>query len=266
MNNENTIVFCGGGNMCDGIIDGLISREAFRADQITVNARRQERCDYFKDKYGVNASRNADDAIRKADIVVISVTPNAVGAIAEQIRPLIKDDAVIVSIAAGVSIADIESVLGEGRLIARIMPNTLIPSGCGYSAVSTKTEFPEDKKALITRFTDALGQTMFIDEKKFDTFTAFSSTGPVWVYKLAEALIDAGVYSGLSREDSRDIVLRNLEGVSLTLQQTGEHPAVRVDQMTAPGGVTIEVVKVLEDTGFAAAVMDSVDAAVNKLE
>lgn len=111
---------------------------------------------------------------------------------------------------------------------------------------------------------NALGQTMYVTENMFETFTAFCCTGPIWFYKTVEALIDAGVYAGFSRAESRAMVIKNMLGVAQVLDATGAHPALKVDDMTSPAGVTIEALQVLHQERFTGALMTSVDAAVKK--
>lgn len=111
---------------------------------------------------------------------------------------------------------------------------------------------------------NALGQTMYVTKDMFETFTAFCCTGPIWLYKTVEALVDAGVYAGFSRMESRNMVIKNMLGVAQVLDNTGAYPAKQVDDMTSPGGVTIEALQVLQQKGFAGTLMSSVDAAVKK--
>lgn len=111
---------------------------------------------------------------------------------------------------------------------------------------------------------NALGQTMYVTEDMFETFTAFCCTGPIWLYKTVETLVDAGVYAGFSRMESRNMVIKNILGVAQVLDNTGAYPAKQVDDMTSPGGVTIEALQVLQQKGFAGTLMSSVDAAVKK--
>lgn len=161
-------------------------------------------------------------------------------------------------------IETIAAAAGADKKIARVMPNTLSLSGNGYSAVCLTENRSEDDAKMVVEMLNALGPVMHIDENMFDTFTGFSCTGPLWIYKMIEAMTDAGVYSGFARSDARDIVIRNMIGAATVLSMTGEHPAVKVDQMTSPGGTTIEALKVLQQEGFANAIITSVDACISK--
>lgn len=261
---DKKIVFYGGGNMTEGILQCLLSKGTAEPKNITVCELVSSRCEYLAKTYGIKADPDVSDDIKSADMVIIAVTPPLVCAIAKTLNPLVKEDAIVMSIAAGISIKAIEEELKTGSKVVRIMPNTLNQSGNGYSAVCVNKYCDENAKALVYDIVSSLGQVMYLDDDKFDLFSAFSCTGPVWIYKTVEALINAGVHSGFGRAVSRDIVIQNMLGAAKILQSTGEHPAVKVDQMTAPAGSTIEALKVLEEEGFAASLMKSVQASVER--
>ena len=258
------IVFCGGGPMGEGILEGLLRNGVALPEDVTVNELLPARREYLSNTYHVAAVLDATDAIKEADLVIIAVNPAQIPSVAQTVRPLVKKDAILLSIACGVKLADLEAQLGAEKKILRVMPNTLIKSGNGYSAACVNAHIDDEDKKLITKILDALGQTMYVKENMFETFTAFCCVGPLWFYKEVEALIDAGVHSGFSRTDSRNMVIKNMLGVAQVLDVTGAHPALRVDDMTSPGGVTIEALKVLHEEGFAAALMKSVAVTVEK--
>lgn len=259
------IVFCGGGNMGEGILKGLLNNKVVDRANITISELNPERCKYLFKTYDVNALVDANDAIKDADVIILAVNPPIVPIVAKSIKDIMRKDSVVISIAAGVEIASIESSLGGDKKVFRIMPNTLIQSGSGYSAVCANENIDDDDKEIIERILNALGQSMYITEDRFNIFTAFSCTGPLWIYKTVEALIDSGVYVGFSREEARSIVIKNMLGVGKVLEETGIHPAVKVDELTTPGGVTIEGLKVLEEKGFAGVLMTSISDAVEKV-
>lgn len=258
------IVFCGGGNMAEGVIRSVLQREVAAAGDITVSELNPQRCDYLKETYGVEALVDASAAMKSADLIVIAVLPKIVPVVLKSLVGVIKDDAMVLSIAAGVKIAAIEEVLGAERKVIRVMPNTLGQSGNGHSAVCLNGNIGEEDKEYALVFLGALGQTIILPESMFGEFTAYSCSGPMWLYQMADVLIDAGVYAGFSRSDARRMVIKNMLGVAMILDETGDEPKERVSEMCSPGGVTIEGYKSLVDEGFASAVMTSVDKAVKK--
>ena len=261
---DKNIVFCGGGNMAEGIMRGLLTNGAVRKERVTVNELHPERCKYLSETYGVSAVIDAKEAMEAADMLIIAVNPHQVPSVTMVLKPLIKKEAIVLSIAAGITLESLENQLGSDRKILRMMPNTLIQSGNGHSAACINANINDEDKEFITNILNALGQTMYIKEDMFDTFTAFSCSGPIWLYKTIEALIDAGVYAGFSRIEARNIVLKNMQGVAQVLEESGAHPAVKVDEMCSPGGVTIEALRVIQEQGLQAGFMASVDAAVKK--
>ena len=259
------IVFCGGGNMAEGIMRGLLQNGVNHPEDITVNELVPNRCEYLTKTYGVTATRDAEALIKEAHMVIIAVNPPQVPTVAKMLKPLISKKTIIMSIAAGVTISSVENIAGSDKKVVRVMPNTLNQSGDGYSAASFNENCTEQDQALVDEVLNALGQVMHIREEMFNTFTAFSNVGPMWLYKMTAALIDAGVYIGFSRTDARNIAIKNMAGVAGVLEITGEHPAVKVDQMTSPGGTTIEGLRVLQEEGFSTAIMKSVIASFEKV-
>ncbi len=258
------IVFCGGGNMAEGVMRSLIQREVVKSDDISVSELNPARCQYLKETYGVHAMVDAGEAMEEADMIIIAVLPKIVPVVARTIKEAAKAETVVLSIAAGVTIASMEEMLGADRKIVRVMPNTLGQSGNGHSAVCLNSNVNEEEKAFALQVLEALGQTILLPENMFGEFTAYSCSGPMWLYQMADVLIDAGVYAGFSRSDARKMVIKNMLGVAMILDESGDEPKSRVSEMCSPGGVTIEGYKSLVDEGFASAVMTSVDKAVKK--
>lgn len=258
------IVFCGGGNMAEGIIKSLIKREVVKSADITVSELNPARCEYLKETHKVNALTDATEAIKAADMVIIAVLPKIVPVVAKSIKDVVTADTIVMSIAAAVKIDTLEELLGTDKKIVRVMPNTLGQSGNGHSAVCLNSHVNEEEKTFVSQVLGALGQPMYLPENMFNEFTAYSCSGPMWLYQMADVLIDAGVYAGFSRGDARSIVIKNMLGVAMILDESGDEPKSRVSEMCSPGGVTIEGYKSLVDEGFASAVMTSVDKAVKK--
>lgn len=257
------IVFFGGGPMGEGIMGGLIRGKVVEPKQITVSELLPARREYLEKTHGVLTTTDPAEA-STADVVIMAVNPNQIPNVTKVLKPHLNKETIVISIACGVALATLEEQLGADKKILRVMPNTLIQSGNGYSAACINPNVNDDDKVIITTVLNALGQTMYVTENMFETFTAFCCTGPIWFYKTVEALIDAGVYAGFSRAESRAMVIKNMLGVAQVLDATGAHPALKVDDMTSPAGVTIEALQVLHQERFTGALMTSVDAAVKK--
>lgn len=258
------IVFCGGGNMAEGVLRCMLKKGVAKSEDISVSELNPQRCRYLKDTYQVNALVDAAEAMKAADMIIIAVLPKIVPIVAKTVKEVLKPGAVVLSIAAGVKISEMEEMLGADKKIVRVMPNTLGQSGNGHSAVCLNANIGEEDKAFALEVLEAMGQTIVLPENMFGEFTAYSCSGPMWLYQMADVLIDAGVYEGFSRADARKMVIKNMLGVAMILDETGDEPKSRVSEMCSPGGVTIEGYKSLIDEGFASAVMTSVDKAVKK--
>ncbi len=261
---EKKILFCGGGNMAEGVIRSIITSEVAKPADITVSELNPDRCAYLKETYGVEALVDASSAMENADIAIIAVLPKIVPVVAKSLKAAAKKDALFISIAAGVKLDELGEMLGEDKKIVRVMPNTLNKVKNGHSAVALNENVTAEEKETVTLILNSLGQTMYLAENMFNEFTAYSCSGPMWLYQMADALIDAGVYSGFSRNDARSIVIKNMLGVAMVLDETGASPKDMVSAMCSPGGVTIEGYKSLIDCGFPSALMQSVKDAVAK--
>lgn len=261
---DKKLVFCGGGNMAESMIRSLLRNQVCKAGDITVSELNPERCEYLKDTYRIAAAADVQTAMQTADLIIIAVLPKIVPIAAEIIKNTAEKDTIVMSIAAGVETAFLEKALGKERKIVRVMPNTLSQSGNGYSAACFNDNVGEEDKNFVTKILDTLGQTMYLPEAMFPEFTAYSCSGPMWLYQMAETLIDAGVYAGFSRRDAKRIVIKNMLGAAMVLDESGDEPKSRVNEMCSPGGVTIEGYKSLLEEGFAGAIMTSVDKAVKK--
>ena len=261
---DKKVVFCGGGNMAEGIIRGML-KNGIDKEQIVVNELRPERCAELTEKYGIVAVTDAKKAFDNVDIAVIAVLPKHVESVASDIGRLVGKDVVFLSIAAGVSLEVLEKCLGVERKIARVMPNTIGLTGHGYSGICLNPMINEGEKADITEIVNSIGKTMFLDESMFNQFTVLGPTGPLWVYKMIDAMVNAGVYQGFSRAEAENLVIENMLGATMLLQMTGEDASQRVVEMCSPGGVTVEGYRYLNKGGFDEIIMASIDVAVKKV-
>lgn len=258
------IIFIGGGNMAEGIIRGMIRHKVCEKENIAVYDIADKRLEFLKETYGIGIIKDLKTSAAAADILFIAVRPQDAGGVFKQIKDYASEEALIISICAGITLHTMAEAIGEKRRIARVMPNVLIEAGRGYSGVCVNECVTEENKTETEAILAALGRTLFISESQFDAFTAFSCAGPAYVMHCIAGLIDAGVRCGFSRADARSMVLENFIGSGLTLEQTGEHPFEQVDKMTSPAGITIEGVCVLNEAGLSGILMKAVKAAMDR--
>lgn len=262
----NKIVMFGGGQMGTGIMKGLLAAGVVSPENLIVSEINEERRQFLEKELGVKAMADASGELgaqAPADIAVIAVNPYQLESVTALMAGKVQPETIVLSIASATPIAKIEEQLGADTKIVRVLPNTMIEVKTGYSAVTPNANITDADKEKITEFVSALGQMMYIKEDMFQEFAAYAGPGPMYAYKLIEAMIDAGVQAGFSREDSRRMVIQNVKGAAMTLEATGDHPAARVDMMTSPAGITIDGLEVLED-GFAKVVKKSIKVCVDK--
>ena len=171
------IVFFGGGPMGEGIMGGLIRGKVAEPKQITVSELLPARREYLEKTHGVLTTTDPAEA-STADVVILAVNPNQIPNVTKSLKTHLSKETIVISIACGVALATLEEQLGADKKILRVMPNTLIQSGNGYSAACINPNVNDDDKVIITTVLNALGQTMYVTENMFETFTAFCCTGP----------------------------------------------------------------------------------------
>ena len=243
------IVFYGGGHMSESIIRGLIANEVIAPTQIAVQEIIPQRCEYLNKTYGITALQDASEQIKKADMVLVGVNPPQVPTVNLALKPFLDPDTILLSFACGVEIKLFEEQLGQKQKVVRIVPNTLSRSGNGYSCIHANDNLTEEDKAFVEELVGSLGKILYLEEAKFNDFQAYGCTGPLWVYKFAEAMIDAGIYVGFSRAQARELIIENMLGAAKELQISGASPTAKIEELTSPGGVTIEALRALQENG-----------------
>lgn len=252
--------------MAEGIIAGILEKKVFDSKNVTVNDVVQARLDYLEKTYGVVSTSDVAEASQVTDVIFLAIRPQDIPSACKGMEKTLgkNKNAIIISIVAGTTIETLASYAGKNKKIVRVMPNTLIKSQNGFSAACINENITEEDKALVTDILEALGQVMFLNEDMYDLFTAYSCVGPMYVYLLMHALIEAGVRTGFSRADAYAITMKNTMGAAQMLELSGDHPLQRIDTMTSPGGVTIDALASLEEDGFVGTIMRSVKASVDK--
>jgi len=259
------LAFIGGGNMSEGIIRGIINTETMNPDKITVCEVIPQRREYLNNTYNITVTGNSAEAIKEAEIIFLAVRPQNVEESLKEISSELNQNQMLISICAGIDLSKLDLWTGGHKKIARVMPNVLIEARHGFSGVCSSKDITEYDKTIIKELFSAIGQTMFIDESLFNVFSAYSCVGPAYVMYFIAALVDGGVKAGFSRSDSTAIAIENLIGSAKMIDITKKHPYQITDAMTSPAGMTIEALHVLSKSGFHGIVMDSVDAAVKRV-
>jgi pyrroline-5-carboxylate reductase len=203
-------------------------------------------------------------AAREAQIVILSVKPQAMNKLLDEIAGALDDTKLVISIAAGVPIAAIERKVGHGVRIVRTMPNTPALVGAGATALSAGEHATQEDLRQAKALFDAVGRAVIVDEELLDAVTGLSGSGPAYIFLIIEALSDAGVKVGLARQQAQELAAQTVLGSAKLLIDTGEHPGRLKDQVTSPGGTAIAGLHTLEAGGLRTTLMDAVEAATRR--
>jgi pyrroline-5-carboxylate reductase len=256
--------FLGGGNMGEALIKGLLVSGRLDASQVQVSDISRDRLQHLKSNYQVLTVETNSELTGTADIVVIAVKPQQMGDVLTEISGNLEHSPLIFSIAAGVPLAYLQQQLAKPVPIVRVMPNTPALVLAGISAISAGAYATADHMNLARVLFEAVGRVVEVDESHMDAVTGLSGSGPAYIFLVIEALIDAGVKQGLTRPVARDLAVQTTLGSAKLLADSHAHPATLKDQITSPGGTTVQGLAVLERKGLRGALMDAVAAATQR--
>src|SRR5262245_567710 len=257
------VAIVGAGNMGVALMKGMIDSRAVPPANIVVSNKRKDKSRALAEKYGVNVAESNADCARGADVVLISVKPQIFARVLEEVREVVPE-ALLISVAAGISTRRIETVLGGTPRVIRSMPNTPAVIKEGATAISAGLyATPDDVKLAETIF-QKIGRVVVVDEVHRDAVTYLSGSGPAYIFLIIEAFADAGVKVGLTREVAMELAVQTIQGSARMLQLTQEHPGKLKDQVTSPGGTAIAGLHTLEAGGLRTTIMNAVEAATNR--
>lgn len=257
------IGFIGGGAMAESIIRGILSAELVLPSQVMVNDISRDRLAYLSSAFAIATTPDSQELIKQADIVFLTVKPQVIANVIDTIAPLVPKTTIVVSVAAGVTIAALQSKLAEVPII-RVMPNTPVAVGEGISAMALGKYATKAVSDPVAEVLASVGRVVTVSEDSMDAVTGLSGSGPAYAFVLIDALADAGVRVGLARQTSILLAAQTLMGAAKMVLETNEHPAKLRDMVTSPGGTTIAGVHVLEQKGVRAALIDAVVAATER--
>jgi pyrroline-5-carboxylate reductase len=255
------VAFLGGGKMGEALVSGLIRSGGRGVDEITVTCRREERARELAGKYGVNATLTDPAAIADADTLVLMVKPQDMEDLLAQIGPSVRTDQLVVSFAAGIRTSFVEKHLPDGVPVVRVMSNVAVLVDEAMSVVSAGSHAEDEHLAAAEELLGYVGKVLRLSESSLDAITATSGSGPAYFFLLAEAMIEACILLGLSRDVATDLIVQTMLGSAKMLRDTGMHPVELREMVTSPGGTTIAAIRILEETGVRAAFLNAIDAA-----
>ncbi len=255
------LAFVGAGVMAESMIAGILSRGVVDAAQIVASHPRADRRQGLIDRFGIFAVESNSEAGTSADLIFLTVKPQALADALHALAGRLREDQVVISIAAGAGIATLERGLGHASII-RVMPNTPAQIGEGMLVWTATPEVTPGQRTRVQAVLAALGEELYVDEEKYvDMATALSGTGPTYVFLMMEALIDAGVHMGFPRRIAEQIVLQTVGGSVDFARATHKHMAELRNMVTSPGGTSAEAIYQMEKGGLRTVLSRAVYAA-----
>jgi len=263
----NRIAVLGAGNMGAALIGGILKVGVADSSHLVATVRTAERAEEIAGKFGiaVTAERNRE-AAAGADLIVLAVKPSTLPKVLAEIRDVLHEGQIVISLAASLPISLIEKLIGKSMPVFRAMPNIPVVVEEGATAVAANSVATIAQRTLVESIFRAVGVVVFVDEDLMHAVTALSGSGPAYVYMVIEALIAGGVKMGLSREVSTRLSEQTVLGAAKLVRETMLHPAVLRDQVITPGGVTISAIHELEKHGLRSMLISAVETATNHSE
>jgi pyrroline-5-carboxylate reductase len=261
---ERRIAVLGSGKIGEALIAGLLSSEWRAPGDIVATGRRPERLSELHDRYGIRTTLSNPDAAARAALVVIAVKPQDIDALLTEIAEIVEPEQTVLTIAAAIPTSRIERALKDGVPVVRAMPNTPSVVHEGMAGVCAGTHADDAHVGLAVDALAHLGAVVRVAEPYMDAVTAVSGSGPAYFALLSEAMIEAGILLGLSREISTQLVIQTMFGTAKQLRDTHMHPVELREMVTSPGGTTIAAIRELESAGVRAAFLNAIQAAMTR--
>lgn len=258
------IGFIGCGNMGKAMLGALVKADNISNDNIIVSTKSKASAEKINDEYGVKSTTVNSEVAKEADVLFLAVKPYFFKEVIEEIKDLVKDEAIIISIAAGVTVNQIEEWFGKEIKLVRTMPNTPASVGEGMSAICPNGNITENELNYVGSLYNLFGKYEVLEEKDFHAFIALCGSSPAYVFMFIEAMADAGVKLGLPRAKAYKLAEQAILGSAKLALETGKHPGVLKDEVCSPGGTTIEAVIYLEKNGFRNTVISAVEKCADK--
>jgi pyrroline-5-carboxylate reductase len=255
------IAILGAGRIGEALLSGLVSSGS---TNIVATSRSETRTSELHEKYGVEATTSNADAVQGADIIVVAVKPQDIEALLAQIRDAVAPGQTVLTVAAAIPTSYIEARLPDGVPVVRAMPNAPSTVHEGMAGLAGGAHAGDEQIALAEEVLAHLGRVVRVPESAMDAVTAVSGSGPAYFALLAEAMIEAGILLGLSREISTTLVVQTMLGTAKQLRDEKMHPVELREAVTSPGGTTIAAIRELEQAGVRAAFLNAIQAAMTR--
>ncbi|NQU50877.1 MAG: pyrroline-5-carboxylate reductase [Planctomycetes bacterium] len=251
----------GAGVMGRTLLSGL---QAAGGWDLVASTRSTETATKVAEAFGLPIFTDNHQAVADADLVVLCLKPKNILQVAADVAPALKKHAAVISIAAGVNLADLEAALPALQPLLRAMPNTPCQARAGMTVICPSSTASSEQIDTVKRMFEAVGRALILDEEHINAVTGLSASGPAFIYLVIEALADGGVMSGLPRNVAVELATQTTLGAARMVQETGQHPAALKDAVTTPAGCTISALLRMEDGGLRSVLARGVEEAARR--
>ncbi|MDJ1138052.1 pyrroline-5-carboxylate reductase [Streptomyces iconiensis] len=256
---DQKVAVVGTGKIGEALLSGML-RGGWAPSRLMVTARRPERAAELRERYAVEPVTNAE-AAKNADTLILTPKPQDMPALLDELSPHVPEGRLVISGAAGITTRFLEEKLPPGTPVIRVMANTPALVDEAMSVISPGAHATEAHLALTDEIFNGVGKTLHLPEAQQDAATALSGSGPAYFFFLVEAMTDAGIQLGLPRDKAHELIVQAAVGAATMLRDSGEHPVTLRENVTSPGGTTINAIRELENHRVRAAFIDAIEAA-----
>jgi pyrroline-5-carboxylate reductase len=255
-----TVGFIGAGNMGEAMIQAILKKNVAKVNFFDINKEKKQSLE----AYGATSQLSEEALVKESEYIVLTIKPQYYEDVIAKIKPFLTKEKVIITVAPGFSLERLEALIG-GCSVIRTMPNTPALIQKGVSAYCYKEEkVTQEQVEVFKKIFDTFGKSFYVKEEMMEAVVATSGSSPAYGYVMIEAMVDAAVSYGLPRDTAYEMAALSIKGACEMILETKKHPGVLKDQVTSPGGTTIEAIKKLEEKGFRTALIQGMDACYQK--
>jgi len=258
------IGFIGCGNMGQAMLAGMLESRKVQSEDVVISAKTASTREKLKSEYSVHAEEKNIEVVKQADMIFLAVKPQYYEEVIKEIKDAFTPDKILVSIAPGKSFSWLEETLGKPGKIVRTMPNTPSLVKEGMVGLCANERVSEEERNAVCDICSSFSKVEVVTEGLMDVVTAVSGSSPAYVFMFIEAMADAAVEGGMPRKQAYTFAAQAVLGSAKMVLETGMHPGELKDMVCSPGGTTIEAVRVLEQKGMRASIMDAMKACLDK--
>ncbi|MFR4997940.1 MAG: pyrroline-5-carboxylate reductase [Clostridium paraputrificum] len=258
------IGFIGCGNMGSAMVGGLVNSGFSSPSNIIVSTRTEESAKLIQEKYNVNVTTNNEEVVKNSDVIFLAVKPNMYAKVIGELRKDLLQEKLIITIAAGITISDMEGLISDKARIVRTMPNTPALVGEGMSAICPNNNVLDEELKLVVDMYNSFGECVELEEKDFHGFIALCGSSPAYVFIFIEAMADAAVKLGMPRKKAYRMAAQSVLGSAKMVLDTEQHPGELKDMVCSPSGTTIDAVVELEKQGFRNSIIEAMIKCADK--